>query len=349
MINFYYVDHPSASSEFPVNIFPSFSVSMSTWDLSMYPGNRIPEFLFYEKGNSSINLRERTPEVEKDSVMPADIPAPWKEYMPDILSFHMHKYCEITRVCNAPVLYIVDRKAIQLNPGDIIFLNNYIPHAWLSGGDQMVYAQEISFTPSTLFSPDDFGPDSIQLYYFMKSYLRYCHLSADDPKNQKIFNAYDTILSEHKHQDYGYQLIIKSQLLCMFAELSRLSPQNANFSSIRFKNIHPTIKAALSYIADNLSNNITLGDVAKYCYMSPPYFSSVFKKEVGISFLQYLTRQRIEKSRDMLVSSQYSVTEIALQCGFSSVSNFYRAFHSIYGMSPNQMRNTIQPPPNLNK
>ena len=339
MINFYYVDHLSVSSDFPVKVAPSFNVSLSTWDLSMYPENRIPEFLFYDQGPSSINLLERTADFQNENVMPNEIPEPWKTYMPDTLSFHMHKYCEITRICNAPILYIVDRKAIQVNPGDIILFNNCVPHAWIGGGDQIAYAQEISFTPSELFTSEAFGYHSIQLYDFMKSYLSYCHLTADDPKNTNIFHAYDTILSEHKQQEYGYQLVIKSQLLSMFADISRLSPQVGNFSSIRFKNIHPTIKIALTYIDNNLQNNITLGDVAKICYMSPPYFSSIFKKQVGITFSQYLTRQRIEKSWDMLTSSQFSVTDISLRCGFSSVSNFYRAFHSIYGISPNQMRN----------
>ena len=68
--------------------------------------------------------------------------------------------------------------------------------------------------------------------------------------------------------------------------------------------------------------------------MTQTYFSSVFKKYNGITPWEYITIKRVEMAINLLKTSDMSKLEIAERCGFSSSSNFYKAFLKITGKHP---------------
>ena len=94
------------------------------------------------------------------------------------------------------------------------------------------------------------------------------------------------------------------------------------------------LRRAIDYIGENLSEPLTLSAIADVAYMSPTYFSSVFKRLNGISPWEYITIKRVEKAVEMLKSTDLSKLEIAERCGFSGASNFYKMFLRITGKRP---------------
>ena len=86
------------------------------------------------------------------------------------------------------------------------------------------------------------------------------------------------------------------------------------------------LRRAIDYIGENLDQPLTLAGVASVAYMSPTYFSSVFKRLNGISPWEYITIKRVEKAVGMLKSTDMTKLEIAEPCGFSGASNFYKMF-----------------------
>ena len=79
---------------------------------------------------------------------------------------------------------------------------------------------------------------------------------------------------------------------------------------------------------------ITLEEVASSVYMSSNYFSSYFRKVTNISFSDYVTRMRINHARELLRETDKNVTEIAMECGFNNISNFYRLYKKHVGKPP---------------
>ena len=79
---------------------------------------------------------------------------------------------------------------------------------------------------------------------------------------------------------------------------------------------------------------ITLEEVASSVYMSSNYFSSYFRKVTNISFSDYVTRMRINHARELLRETDKNVTEIAMECGFNNISNFYRLYKKHMGKTP---------------
>ena len=98
------------------------------------------------------------------------------------------------------------------------------------------------------------------------------------------------------------------------------------------------VRAALQYIASNYGTELTLEGVAKQVNVSPNYFSALFRRTVGCTFREHLCRVRVEESKRLLLSTQYSLKEIAVAVGFSDQSYFSKVFKQHTGLSPGQYR-----------
>jgi len=93
-----------------------------------------------------------------------------------------------------------------------------------------------------------------------------------------------------------------------------------------------------SYIRENYFKPISLEKIAKIAKMSPYSFSHYFKKNCGAGFVEYLTRVRTNKACYLLRETDYQVHDIAMECGFASISNFNKHFRKTEGISPRDYR-----------
>lgn len=87
---------------------------------------------------------------------------------------------------------------------------------------------------------------------------------------------------------------------------------------------------------------VTLQEIADYVGYSKFYTSTMFHKAYGITIQQYIVNLRIEYAKKLINKTDYSITEIALECGFSSSSNFYSQFTKLIGVSPLQYKKQMQ-------
>ena len=98
------------------------------------------------------------------------------------------------------------------------------------------------------------------------------------------------------------------------------------------------IRKALRYISDHYNEHLSLPAVAEYVQLSPSYFSSLFSQIVGISFSDHLCQVRIEESKQLLLSTNYTLANIAVAVGFPDQSYFCKAFKRIVGLTPGKFR-----------
>jgi AraC-like DNA-binding protein/ligand-binding sensor protein len=131
-----------------------------------------------------------------------------------------------------------------------------------------------------------------------------------------------------------HEAVVK--LLTIFAQhLSMLSNQVV----VQHDNAEPpVITKAKEFIQEHQTENLRLGHVAKACNTSTFYFCKMFKKVTGINFTDYLSRVRIEKSKNLLLNPNLRVSEIAFEVGFQSLTHFNRVFKKILGQSPTEYR-----------
>lgn len=92
------------------------------------------------------------------------------------------------------------------------------------------------------------------------------------------------------------------------------------------------------YIDTHYLEDLRLNDIAAALHINPYYLSHTFKKVVGYSPIQYMIRRRIGESQNLLVNTNYTITDIALRCGYNNSNYFQSVFNSIVGMSPGRYR-----------
>lgn len=98
------------------------------------------------------------------------------------------------------------------------------------------------------------------------------------------------------------------------------------------------IRTAISYIEENYSKQIKLEDIASIVNLNPVYFSNIFKKEVGETFIDYLSKHRMEVAKELLRKGGKNINEIAEAIGYNDARYFSKMFKKIVGIKPTEFR-----------
>jgi two-component system response regulator YesN len=98
------------------------------------------------------------------------------------------------------------------------------------------------------------------------------------------------------------------------------------------------VTPAINYIDANYDKPITLAEIARASHLSPSRLAHIFKEQMGITLIDYLTGARIEQAKELLLATDQSCTEICFQVGYNNQSYFTRTFKSVVGLTPRQFR-----------
>lgn len=98
------------------------------------------------------------------------------------------------------------------------------------------------------------------------------------------------------------------------------------------------ITGIIRYLQEHLAEEISLNILAEEFHLSSQYISQLFKNEIGVNFLAYLTNIRMENAKKLLISTSLSIGEISNQCGYGDYRVFTKAFKKVEGSTPSQYR-----------
>lgn len=132
------------------------------------------------------------------------------------------------------------------------------------------------------------------------------------------------------------QLRFLSDAAVLFEEFSRSAAAYLDDCGRRWKSAE--ILSVLSYVQENLHLPVNLQDAASHVGMSAPYLSTLFKREIGESFTEYLTRQRMERAQTLLEDKNIYIYEVCARVGYTDPNYFCKVFKKYTGMSPEAYR-----------
>lgn len=98
------------------------------------------------------------------------------------------------------------------------------------------------------------------------------------------------------------------------------------------------MKSVVDYIERNLKRGISLEDVANHVNISTYYLSKIFKKEMGVNFITYVTDRKMDLAKEMLVNTDIPVLNIALDLAYNEANYFSKAFKKKTGLTPSEYR-----------
>lgn len=99
-----------------------------------------------------------------------------------------------------------------------------------------------------------------------------------------------------------------------------------------------TISGITRYLQERLAEEMSLSVLAEEFHLNPQYISQLFKNEIGVNFLSYLTNIRMEKAKKLLLSTSLSIAEVAEQSGYGDYRVFTKVFKKNEGITPSQYR-----------
>lgn len=249
---------------------------------------------------------------------------------------HCHPEYEINLVMNTSGIRVVGDDEEAFDELDLVMTGPFVPHVWKS---ELVTNHVITIQ----FSSDLLSFQMINKRLFMPirqlliDSMQGLHFYG--PEAERIRNE---IVEITRMQ--GFQTATKFlNILNLLAYAPRRKLVSNMYESENLVNSTKSrrITKACKYIEENISQKISLSDVAMLVNMSDSAFSHFFKKKTGISFITYVNNLRVAKACDLLASTSLSASEICYDCGFNNKSNFIRIFTKRKNMTPIEYRNHI--------
>lgn len=248
---------------------------------------------------------------------------------------HWHKEFEINRVLDGEGVFRINKEEYSARKGDILIIRPGDVHsAYLGGNECFIY-------DTLVFDPDMIGAGELSrsaveyIQPLSNGKMTVCGmLSSGDSGYEKADECTARLFEFAKADLAENDLMVKAKLLELFYLL--ISNGHTNFETDNLSN--SSVKPAISYISDHYTENIRIAELAAKCMMSESHFMALFKKTAGVSAVEYISELRLRQACYELKSTENSVMEIAMNCGFRNLSNFNRQFKRAFGKTPSEYR-----------
>lgn len=255
-----------------------------------------------------------------------------------------HDFWEMVYIDSGEVGVIADDKEFVLKQGEAFFHRPNELHT--------IYTSD-SFGNSAILSFDcnnremNYFADKIfKLGEFEKTLLNKIITQTTRCFTDKLNDVYLTKMTKRKQTPPGSEQFIKNSiellllsLLCADSEKEGVKSLNASISGLQSDKIVSNI---IKILNDHLYTSIDLDTIAKELFFSKTYIKNVFKKNMGISIIQYYILLKIEESKKLISQRKYTYTEIANIMGFNSVHYFSRLFKAHTDMTPSEYARSIK-------
>lgn len=174
------------------------------------------------------------------------------------------------------------------------------------------------------------GIDSSILYWFQQDFTQMIYEKA----------SHNGILPHNLLNDPVSITLSKQASQSVAATLqwiAHISHKIMNYTQ-KLQKSQSVVHTSALYIKNHLGNDISREEVAAQAFLNPDYLDRIFKKETGMSVSKYITHEKVNLAKFLLTTTDKSIADIALQIGFSNMSNFASMFKRMTGVNPNEYR-----------
>ncbi|WP_368263473.1 AraC family transcriptional regulator, partial [Clostridium disporicum] len=248
-------------------------------------------------------------------------------------TLHMHPFTEIFFITSGQGTFQIGDEVVSVKESDLILINPNCSHTERSVSssnplEYIVFAINnlaIGISPSTL--NEDNSKDSLNTYKI---------LNFNKKKSEILYNL-NTLIKELEEKNLNYELACKSILTLFLIQVMRNTSSDI-FITENFEKVNIECMKIKNYIDSHYSENITLDFLSNLTYVNKFHLVHLFTKEMGISPINYLINKRIDESKNLLITTNYSIRDISSIVGFSNSSYFSQMFKKIAGISPKDFR-----------
>lgn len=245
------------------------------------------------------------------------------DYVPN----HWHRSLEIVDYINTTCRLWYNGVSLDLPPDSLVIINSGDVHAYL---------------PENCKNPQ--GVSLIFPYDFMMQYgididhIRFTHTAGDtiDARLRQSLHKFSDLWYRQDTDPY-YHLLCAAEIFNILHLMMTYYQSKDNVSPFFLKHLE-RCHDLISYIDQHHQENISLESVATYFHLSVGYLCRFFKKNLGITFKQHLLDVRIRHAVSLIGSTDHTLLDISMECGFPDYRSFIDAFRKTYHVTPQQFR-----------
>lgn len=157
------------------------------------------------------------------------------------------------------------------------------------------------------------------------------------PEKRRFPLLFNQLLDMAKNSFSSSSWLLQHMLSVLLLELT----EEYFYSETEQQKLPEHIYRIQNWISDNYQRHLSVGEIAALFHYNPDYLSNDFKKHSGVSLTQYINSLRIKTAKDLLITDDMSMRELAFYCGFSDDKYFFRVFRQMTGMSPLTYKQTF--------
>ena len=259
---------------------------------------------------------------------------------PQMCAAHWHYAIEILYATRGAASILLNGRFYTFSQGDMVLINARDVHA-IWGEPQTQYIC-IKFNPEILYTAARFIFESRYVLPFTMAKSSpqkvFCREEIDGTPLPDLIRE---IMQEMSDRSYGFELAVRTNISRIFLWVLRSwrgKGLQIDSGHIFKEQDMERLQAVFDCLDHQYMNHLTAEQMARHCNMSYSYFSRYFKAVMGKSFSAYLNYVRITEAEKLLLSTDKTVTEIAMETGFASASYFISQFRQLKKMSPHQYR-----------
>jgi AraC-like DNA-binding protein len=251
--------------------------------------------------------------------------------------WHFHPEYEIVLNIKCNGTRIVGDSVELFDQYDMVMVGGNIPHSWNYYRDDKSLPENHGIIVH--FSKASIGENLLSqhemhcLRELLEQSERGLGFSVEDAKKAEKHLMH---MVENKGIDKMIDFFNIIKIMCLAEKRSILCSENYKMAYDERGN--KKMAEVYTYIRENYFKPISIEKISKIAKMTPFTFSRFFKKNCGAGFVEYLNRVRTNKACYLLRETDYHIHDIAMECGFASISNFNKQFRKTEGISPRDYR-----------
>lgn len=258
-----------------------------------------------------------------------------REYGSGVDYLHFHNLLEIGICRDGCGSLELDQKSMQYEPGMISVIPRNYPHTTNSVPGTKSYWEYLFLDPGTLLR-EYFGENVVSRRRFLELLGRDA-LFGKFSEYPVLTSVCDLILNEMKSKQDFYIERVRGLLMTLLFDIARIM-KTSDEPEVKLHTGVGQIQEALKYVEKHYAEPIRIETLARECHISETHFRRLFSEYIDMTPIEYLNMVRVLRACEMLRSSNESMSTVALNCGFSTVSTFDRNFKQVIGVTPYQWK-----------
>lgn len=279
----------------------------------------------------------------KENRRHGDLLLPIKDYYMNIhggtmlLDCHWHTELELFKILKGEFRFQIASSFFTVKEGDLLFINSGELHSAAADENTDAVYQAVVFSPDMLAGSAENRVFTEYLSPLLEGKLTVRRLF--DASERAIQRDFDSILRLLNEKPKAYEIFVESFLYSIFGRLIETAEKYfADEVGRKESQTVQSIKQSIVYMQQNYANKITVAELARLCSMSEGNFSRTFHHYTLKSPICYLNRMRLLRAAQMLETTDKKVLDVALDCGFGSLSYFINVFRDAMGCTPSEYR-----------